>query len=113
GGKGPPSNRVSPRGGTRPGGRRGSGTRGRGSRRRREVVSYLIMTAALGRARWWIQRPRGTRRYNRRDRRGFAGHSSREFVERELLPAAEEFKAVEPGVVRDAERGAAPDRRRD
>jgi hypothetical protein len=46
------------------------------------------MTAAMGRARWWIQTPVGARRYDRRDRHGLAGISSREFVKRELLPAA-------------------------
>ena len=53
------------------------------------------MTAAMGRARWWIQTPLGARPYDRRDRHGLAGISSREFVKRELRPAAEEFKAAE------------------
>jgi hypothetical protein len=61
------------------------------------------MTAAMGRARWSIKSPLGARRYDRHERHGPAGNSSREFVERELLLAAEEFKAAEPVVVRDAE----------
>jgi hypothetical protein len=53
------------------------------------------MTAAMGRARWWIQTPLGACRYDRLDRHGLAGISSRKFVKRELLPAAEEFKTAE------------------